>query len=90
MDGRRVYLLDLDNTRKSAHAVNEQTRDLARFTVNAEEMNIGSQMYEQFLDAYNRDGNEPLHELVERMMPFIYQFRATHLPRYGSHGQRLL
>lgn len=87
-DGERAYLLDLDNTRKSDRS--EQARDLARFTVNAEDLRVGPSWYTQFLESYRQDSGESRREIVERMMPFVHGFRAKYLARYGPCVQRLV
>ena len=89
-DGYRVYLIDLDDTRKSDAGGKYQAQDLARFTVNAEKLSIGSPLFEQFLAAYMQDGVDTRGKLVERILPPLLRLRKKHLTRYGPYGQRLV
>lgn len=89
-DGVRVCLVDLDDARKGRAGSNAQAQDLARFTVNAEELSIGLEMYEQFLGAYLEGVVDTRHSVIQRMLPELLRYRKKHLARYGPHGQRLV
>jgi len=83
-NGQRVYLTMLDSTRKSPLAGIQQARDLAQFTANAEELGIGSVLFEQFLETYLQGINGNRREVVERMIRPLYRFRGQHMARYGQ------
>ena len=87
-NGERVFLTDLDHTRKCAVGNIQQSRDLARFTANAEELGIGLKLYEQFLERYLQAVPGTRRELVERMIRPLYRIRGQHLS--GGYGQRLV
>lgn len=89
-DGYRVCLIDLDDARKSRSGGKAQSQDLARFTVNAEELSIGSDMFEQFLAAYLDGVVDNRQTAIKRMLPELLRYRKKHLARYGPHGQRLV
>lgn len=89
-DGGRVCLIDLDDARKSRAGSKHQAKDLARFTVNAEELSIGSDMFEEFLATYLDGVVDTRSTALKRMLPSLYRYRKKHLARYGPHGQRLV
>ena len=87
--GEQVYLVDLDGAGKASRDGAGQTRDLARFTLNAEELAVSSALYEQFLQAYLQYAGRSRDELINRMMPILRKLRDRHLAKYGERGQRL-
>jgi len=89
-DGHRVCLIDLDDARRSRSGSKLQSQDLARFIVNAEELSIGSQMFEEFLSAYLDGVADSRRAAIDRMLPALLRYRKKHLARYGPHGQRLV
>jgi tRNA A-37 threonylcarbamoyl transferase component Bud32 len=89
-DGRGIHFVDLDSVSRASLNSGKQSRDLARFTLSAEELEIGAPLYDLFLESYLQGADESRRELVERMAPFLYTLRARHLSRYGPRGQRLV
>ena len=87
-NGQRVYLIDLDNTRKCAVSAIAQSRDLARFTANAEELGIGLKLYDAFMEVYLQGVPGTRREVIERMIRPLYRIRGQHLS--GGYGQRLV
>lgn len=87
-NGERVHLTYFDVTRKCRVGAIQQSRDLARFTANAEEYGIGSKLYEQFLEVYLQGVSGNRREVVERMIRPLYRIRGQHLS--GGYGQRLV
>jgi tRNA A-37 threonylcarbamoyl transferase component Bud32 len=87
---QRAYLVGLDDARRCEVGAPEQARDLARFTINAEELSIGLPLYEQFLNAYLKEVGEPRRELMNRMLPHLYRLRTKRLGRTGGRVQRLV
>jgi tRNA A-37 threonylcarbamoyl transferase component Bud32 len=87
-NGERVYLTYFDVTRKSRVGGIQQARDLARFTANAEEFGIGSELFEHFLEVYLQGVSGTRREVVERMIRPLYRIRGQHLA--GGCGQRLV
>jgi tRNA A-37 threonylcarbamoyl transferase component Bud32 len=88
--GRQCYLVDLDGASKTPIGSAKQARDLARFTLNAEELNIGPELYELFLESYLQGVGESRQAMIVRMMPILRVLRERHVARYGERGQRLL
>lgn len=89
-DGRSICMVDLDGVSKAAIGSAKQARDVARFTVNAEEQGLDSSLFNLFLESYLQAVGETRQEAVARMVPFVYSMRAKHLARYGPRGQRLV
>jgi tRNA A-37 threonylcarbamoyl transferase component Bud32 len=87
--GERVYLVDLDGAGKAASGGASQARDLARFTLNAEELTVSPALYEQFLQAYLQHMGGSRDAVVNRMLPILGKLRDRHLATYGERGQRL-
>jgi len=87
--GERVYLVDLDGAGKAARGGAGQARDLARFTLNAEELTVSPALYEQFLQAYLQLAGGSREAVVNRMLPILRKLRDRHLAKYGERGQRL-
>ncbi|MCB1705239.1 MAG: hypothetical protein KDI17_10265 [Halioglobus sp.] len=87
-NGECVYLTDLEHTRKCSVGNIQQSRDLARFTANAEELGIGLKLYDQFLEQYLQAVPGTRREVVERMIRPLYRIRGQHLS--GGYGQRLV
>lgn len=85
----RLYLVDLDAaataTRRRPYA-----RDIARFTLNAEEQAVASRHYEQFLSSYLEHVGESRETVVQQALPYLRTFRERHQARYGSCGSPLL
>lgn len=89
-DGQGITVVDLDGVHKAGLRSPRQARDLARFTVNAEELDVSSDTYSLFLESYLQIVGATRQEVVEKMVPFVYSMRAKHLARYGPRGQRLI
>lgn len=89
-DGNGISLVDLDGVCKADLHSPRQSRDVARFTVNAEEQGVDSQQFNQFLESYLQVVGSSRQKVVEAMVPFVYSIRAKHLARYGPQGKRLV
>lgn len=89
-DGSRVVLIDLDDAGKSRSHSRAQAKDLARFTVDAEELGLDEEMFEQFLAAYLEGVAESRSATLNRMLPALHRYRKKHLSRYGLRGQPLV
>ena len=88
--GGQIYLVDLDAAGKACSGTVKQARDLARFTLNAEELGISPALYELFLASYLQGAAGSRSEVIARMMPILHLLRARHQAKYGGRGQRLL
>ena len=88
-DGSTVTLVDLDAVRRSADR-SRRARDLARFTLNAEEMNVPASLYDHFLESYQLATGENRAKLEKMTLRALHGLRRRHLKRYGPRGHRLL
>tara|TARA_R110002110_G_scaffold205066_7_gene417114 strand:+ start:252167 stop:252937 length:771 start_codon:yes stop_codon:yes gene_type:complete len=86
----RMLLIDLDGARRCRIGGRRQARDLARFTLNAEERGVGSQLYKHFLDRYLGAVGGDREQVIRRMQPSLLKLRARHLARYGEGEHNLL
>ena len=85
-----VALVDLEAVRRSAPGSAGQYRDLARFTLNAEDMGLPPNDFELFLATYlaatGADREASLHQILKPLQPL----RAKHLEKYGPRGHQLI
>ncbi|MEZ5568370.1 MAG: lipopolysaccharide kinase InaA family protein [Halioglobus sp.] len=87
----RCYLVDLDGARRPRLlAASRRARDLARFTISAEEAGVPAAMLEEFLDSYLRKSGVDRDTLVRRMQPHLQKLRGRHLHKYGVEPHPLL
>lgn len=89
-DGKGISLVDLDGVCKTELHSPRQSRDIARFTVNAEEQGVEAEQFNQFLESYLQVVGSSRQKVMEAMVPFVYSIRAKHLARYGAQGNRLV
>lgn len=94
--GKRIYLVDLEAVRRirvgGARRVDthpRQSRDLARFTVDAEELGVGGNLYECFLQGYCARAGRGRDSIVASMQPGLNKIRRRHRARYGSDCETL-
>jgi 3-deoxy-D-manno-octulosonic acid kinase len=83
------YLVDLDAAR-TVTLRSPSARDVARFTLNAEEQGVDPGHYDQFLGSYVRSMGESREVVVRQVLPYLRTFRERHRARYGTCGSRLL
>ena len=88
-DGKTITLVDLDAVRRSP-VRSRRARDLARFTLNAEEMGVPASLYEHFLDSYQLATGESRAKLEQMTLRALRVLRHRHLKRYGPRGHHLL
>jgi tRNA A-37 threonylcarbamoyl transferase component Bud32 len=86
---RQVYLVDLDAVRRAPAGSRRQARDLARFTLNAEELAVEPGDYQAFLDAYFAILGGQRDVVIGRMLPELRKLRDRHRRRYGDRGRPL-
>ena len=85
-----VYLVDLEAVTRASPGDAAQARDLARFTVNAEDLGVGQEQYFVFLDAYCQAMEMPREAVVDRLHGDLQRYRARHREKYGERGAPLL
>ena len=84
------YLVDLEGVRQTNRGGKRQARDLARFTVNAEDLGVAPEVYELFLEHYLQGSNNSRAVIIRAMMPFLRQLRRRHEKKYGKRGHEIL
>jgi tRNA A-37 threonylcarbamoyl transferase component Bud32 len=85
-----VYLADLEAVRRAPLAASHLWRDLARFTLNAEDLAVSSGDYRAFIDSYVSASGIPREMLLPRTLPILLRLRGRHQRRYGERGAPLL
>lgn len=89
VDGR-ILFIDLEAVGPAVPGSSGSIRDLARFTLNAEDMGLDQACYDGFLAAYVEAlGLEP-EPLRDRIRKALLPLRQRHLERYGARGHALL
>ena len=88
-DGR-LFFADLEAVKKSPPGGAGASRDLARFTLNAEDLGLPIELYRVFLDRYLAESGQPAAPTRAAVLPLLEALRARHLARYGERGHRLL
>ena len=86
----KFYLVDLDAVVAARVGSARQARDLARFTLNAEEQALQPSVYEKFLQEYLQLMSLSRQDLMRAMLPPLQKLRLRHQLRYGNRGQRLV
>jgi tRNA A-37 threonylcarbamoyl transferase component Bud32 len=91
--GEQFYLVDLEAVRKLGGGRGfhpRQARDLARFTIDAEALGLGRELYQLFLDTYLASSGYPRDLVLQRVLPLVETIRARHLSKYGVANEPLL
>lgn len=86
----RIYLVDLEAVTACAPASAAQWRDLARFTVNAEDMGLPKADYDNFLSPYCRHMGIERELVLASMQAPLTRLRRRHESKYGERGARLV
>lgn len=86
----QLYLVDLDAVLAARVGSARQARDLARFTLNAEEQTLQPARYEKFLQEYLQLMSLSRQDLMRAMLPPLQKLRLRHQLRYGNRGQPLV
>lgn len=86
----QIYLADLEAVKSTALATQEAFRDLARFTLNAEDLAVPAALYQTFLASYCRHTGQEETAIERGTLPALKAMRARHAVRYGERGHRLL
>ena len=88
--GEEFYLVDLEGVKQASVGGKNQARDLARFTVNAEDLGVSAETFERFLDGYLSGGPRSREDVINAILPTLGQLRKRHEAKYGKRGQRIL
>ncbi|MBT4519151.1 MAG: hypothetical protein HOC23_04030 [Halieaceae bacterium] len=88
--GQQIHLVDLEAVARVRRGSKKLTRDVARFTLNAEELGVAHEQFDQFLGVYLDYMGMRRESLINRVMPVLRMLRARHLIKYGQQGHYLL
>ncbi len=88
--GERLFFADLEAVSSSLQGSAAQYRDVARFTVNAEDMAVPPDLYERFFRAYQGVIGKDREELLAKLRSPLRRLRRRHKSRYGERGHQLL
>ena len=89
-DQKQFYLVDLEAVARCPVQHRKQARDLARFTVNAEDLGVEAEQYGYFLDGYCSRLGIGRVSAVNSMRGDLVRLRARHRDKYGERGARLV
>ncbi|MEH6580566.1 MAG: lipopolysaccharide kinase InaA family protein [Halioglobus sp.] len=84
------YLVDLEAVGRAKVGDGKTARDIARFTLNAEDMAMQAPAFELFLVSYQRRSGLSRPDLLKGVGPILRQLRARHVAKYGERGHCLL
>jgi tRNA A-37 threonylcarbamoyl transferase component Bud32 len=88
--GERFYLADLEAVRRAPAGSTAGLRDLARFTLNGEDLALSPDLYQVFLASYLHTTGQKREAVESQTLPILNELRARHAARYGGRGHRLL
>lgn len=93
--GSRFYLVDLEAVRRcrapaSGRPHPRQLKDLARFTIDAEELGASEGQFEAFLAAYLERAACGREQLICSLGPLLPPIRERHRRRYGTQPRPLV
>ncbi len=83
----RLYLVDLEAV--AGFSEGRQGRDLARFTVNAEDLGVAPEAFAAFMHAYCDGAGAVERDVAALMRPELERLRERHRKRYGRRGAPL-
>ena len=86
----KIYLVDLEAVSRSRLEGPGCTRDLARFTVNAEDMGLAAGHYRTFLQRYTDELGLSADSVIQRIRPDVEALRRRHRDKYGERGHPLI
>ena len=88
--GESMYLIDLEAVSICGKTGEGCARDLARFTLNAEDMGLPQPIYDAFLESYAEAMGVLPVDVTSRLVPRLSRLRQRHLKKYGQRGHRLI
>lgn len=88
--GGRFFFVDLEAVQRARQGASTMARDLARFTVNAEDMGLPPEHYQIFLSTYATDIGREHDHLIQAMLMPLQRLRRKHQVAYGPRGHQLI
>ena len=89
VDGE-IYMVDLEAVGEFNPSGKRRYRDIARFTLNAEDMGAPLDSYQLFLQAYLNATGHQEQEVTRLTLPILNRLRAHHIKKYGERGHPLM
>jgi tRNA A-37 threonylcarbamoyl transferase component Bud32 len=88
--GGEICFVDLESVRRARAGDARCLRDLARFTLDAEELALPAALYRAFIGSYAMAAQQRPENLARSIVPPLDRLRGRHLAKYGPRGHRLL
>lgn len=85
-----IYLVDLEAVGELSPSGRRRYRDIARYTLNAEDMGAALGSYRAFLQAYLVATGLEEADVIKRTQPTLNRLRAHHIKKYGERGHLLM
>ncbi len=85
-----IYMVDLEAVGEFSPSGKRRHRDIARFTLNSEDMGAPFDSYQRFLQAYLSSTGQDEQEVTRWTLPILIRLRAHHVKKYGERGHPLL
>jgi len=85
-----IYLVDLEAVGELSRNSKKRYRDIARFTLNAEDMAAPVEVYRRSMQAYFAATGLQEREVTKHTLPILNRLRARHLKKYGPRGHLLM
>lgn len=90
VDGERIVLIDLEAVQSRSTFDAGCARDLARFTLNAEDMGLSQTNFDVFLASYAHEVEKTPEAISRSIVPWLEKLRQRHLKKYGRRGHSLI
>jgi len=86
----QLWLVDLDGSGRLRRARRDRARDLARFTLSAEQFQVPAASYRLFLQQYQAAGGQGVDSLLPHIRSALQRLRQRHRERYGRISESLI
>ncbi|GAB3283184.1 lipopolysaccharide kinase InaA family protein [Parahaliea aestuarii] len=90
LEGDHCVLVDLDGVSRASQASKHLAVDLARFTLNAEELSLPVEYYDVFLETYCQETGRNWADVTRAVIAPLVTLRKRHAHKYGRRGHELL
>jgi tRNA A-37 threonylcarbamoyl transferase component Bud32 len=88
--GSGFSLVDLEGVTKASVGSRASYRDVARFTLNCEDMAVEPPLFEEFQSTYLSTTGSSVVGLHQGVLPILESLRTRHRHKYGKRGNELL
>lgn len=90
LEGDHCMLVDLDGVTRATPASKRQAADIARFTLNAEELSLPVEYFDAFIETYCLETGRSWSEVTAATIAPLVSLRKRHARKYGRRGHELL